>query len=61
MANPGAPGTGHGLEFRLIQAEGVGFDPTSRGHLLAVFKSACSSALTRPFTLVRPVLSAHSP
>jgi hypothetical protein len=41
--------------------EGVGFEPTSRGHLLAVFKSACSSALTRPFTLARRVLSAHSP
>ena len=39
-AGPESIGTGRGLAFRMIYAESVGFEPTSRGHLLAVFKTA---------------------
>ena len=39
-AGPETPGTGRGLVFHAFSAEGVGFEPTSRGHLLAVFKTA---------------------
>ena len=39
-AGPGVPGTGRGLHFPLTRAEGVGFEPTNRGYLLAVFKTA---------------------
>jgi hypothetical protein len=39
-AGPGVAGTGRELVFRWIGAEGVGFEPTSKDHLLAVFKTA---------------------
>ena len=39
-AGPGVTGTGRGLVFYTLRAEGVGFEPTNRGYLLAVFKTA---------------------
>jgi hypothetical protein len=39
-AGPESLGTGRGLVFYTLRAEGVGFEPTNRGYLLAVFKTA---------------------
>ena len=39
-AGPESLGTGRGLVFYKLGAEGVGFEPTNRGYLLAVFKTA---------------------
>ena len=58
-AGPESLGTGRGLAFCLISAEGVGFEPTSRGHLLAVFKSARDDALTRTYTPASTIWVAH--
>jgi hypothetical protein len=58
-AGSGDSGTGRGLVFYTLRAEGVGFEPTNKDHLLAVFKSACSSALTRPLTRDRPDFSSY--
>ena len=39
-AGPEVLGTGRGLVFYKLRAEGVGFEPTNKDHLLAVFKTA---------------------
>jgi hypothetical protein len=39
-AGPYIIGTGLDLALHLIRAEGVGFEPTNKDHLLAVFKTA---------------------
>ena len=48
-AGPGIPGTGRGLVFYKLGVEGVEFEPTNRGYLLAVFKSANPTALNSTF------------
>jgi hypothetical protein len=53
--------SGRGLVFYVIRAEGVGFEPTNRGYLLAVFKSACGNALTCTFLASAGNFAAHLP
>jgi hypothetical protein len=48
-------GTGRGLVFHTYYAEGVGFEPTSRGHLLAVFKSAGNNSTTSTDTALHTI------
>jgi hypothetical protein len=61
MAGPRSSGTGHGQAFRVFYAEGVGLEPMSRGHPLAVFKSARRAALTSKFPPARDDATAYLP